>query len=243
MSIKKIYLIIIGFLTSILSYENLSSFRMDNRGGLVLPFSGKAENDEDWLEYKRLKRDVTAKSVNPKDLPNDFCDEACRLVDEFHRKTVNEKIEWVLYLDYRAGEVIYCWKGESGECLMDFEKINLFGRNIASIHNHTTGYYSFPSPENFDILENDFEDYEIITSENAFWTIEFKGEVNHLMRIGFQKFLTNEFENMMDDLMANVADVRKIHDIIEDRIGSYLLNNIDKKIQDIDLILIRKEYD
>lgn len=174
MFIKKIYLIIVGFLISILSYENISGFRMGNRGGLVLPSSGKAVNDEDWLEYERLTIDKNVNSIKPKYLPEDFCDEACRLIEEFHRKTVNEKIEWVLYLDYRTGEVIYCWKGGSGECRMDFEKINLFGRNITSIHNHATGYYSFPSPENFDILENDFEDYEVITSVNAFWIIEFR---------------------------------------------------------------------
>lgn len=69
------------------------------------------------------------------------------------------------------------------------------------------------------------------------------GAVNHLMRIGFQKFLDNEFENMMKNVTANVVDFNKIHDIIEEKMSIYLLNKIDKKIQDIDLILIRKEFD
>lgn len=66
--------------------------------------------DKDWWEYKLLKADKTVKSINPEDLPKDFCPKDCKLVDEFHRKTVNQDIERLLYCDYTNGEVIYCWK-------------------------------------------------------------------------------------------------------------------------------------
>ena len=56
---------------------------MMTAGGLVFPISGCAVNDEDWLEYRRLKVDESVKSVSPQDLPSDFSDEACRVVDEF----------------------------------------------------------------------------------------------------------------------------------------------------------------
>lgn len=80
-------------------------------------------------------------------MPEDFCEEACRLVDEFHKKTVNEKVEWMLYFDYTTGEVIYCWKGENGNVEADSDKTYLQQKSIASVHSHTNNLYSFPSPE------------------------------------------------------------------------------------------------
>ena len=92
--------------------------------------------DPDWIEYKLLRKDMSVKSVNPNDLPDDFCDEASRLVDEFHRKTVYQEVEWMLDFDYTTGEVIYCWKGEYGSLKGNFDIIQVHGRNITSIHNH-----------------------------------------------------------------------------------------------------------
>ena len=34
--------------------------------------------------------------------------------------------------------------------------------NVASLHKHPKKLYSFPSLDNFNILENEFEDYEIM---------------------------------------------------------------------------------
>lgn len=169
---------IISFLSSALSKESFEEFLNDNRGGLVLSFGDIDFKDTDWIEYMLLKVDKSVKPINPEDLPEDFCEEACRLVDEFHRKTVNQKVEWMLYFDYKTGEVVYCWKGEEGRLIGKFNEKFLFKKNIASIHSHAEGWYSFPSPENFDILENVFEDFEIITSADAFWIIEFKGSIS-----------------------------------------------------------------
>jgi len=75
------------------------------------------------------------------------------LVDEFRRKTVDEKVEWMMYFDYETGEVLYCWSGEKNRSGGNFNKVYLMGRKVASIHSHPKGCYSFPSPDNFDILE------------------------------------------------------------------------------------------
>jgi hypothetical protein len=107
-NIKRIYIFVIQFLSATVVRNHDDFLRLDNRGGLVLPFGGKTYADEDWLEYQRLTIDESVKSINPSDLPIDFCDDACRLVDEFRRKTVNEKVEWMLYFDYTNGDVIYC---------------------------------------------------------------------------------------------------------------------------------------
>lgn len=242
MKLKRIFLVIFGFLTSLFSADDFRRFLNDNRGGLILPFGDNAYNDEEWLEYRRLKIDYSVKSVDPDDLPEDFCEEACRLVDEFHRKTLNENVEWMLYFDYTTGEVIYCWKGEKGKIDGDFNKMDLDGKHITSIHSHTKGLYSFPSPDNFDILGNEFEDYEIITSLNVFWIVEFKGFVDKTTRKRFQ-------QDIGEDMSSTISTIRilcspySVNDITEEVIGNYLTNEIDKQIQDINLILVKKEYD
>lgn len=177
--------IIFKFLVTSISLKSVKTCLSDKKGGLILPIDGIFIEDKDWVKYQLLKEDKTVKSINSKDLPDEFCEKACDVVDEFHRKTVNETVEWMLCFDYDTGDVIYCWKGEEGKCIGDIDRIHLSGKNIASIHNHTKKYYSFPSPYNFNILTNDFEDYEIITSINSFWIVEFKGSVENNLRENF----------------------------------------------------------
>ena len=240
--LKKGYFLIVQFLFSLLSFESFGEFLNDNGGGFVLPISGKAYNDEDFLEYQRLEVNLAIESILPEDLPSDFCDEACGLVDEFRRKTVNESVEWMLYFDYKTGEVIYCWKGREGRSGGDYERINLYGRNIASIHSHPRGYYSFPSPENFDMLENEFEDYEVITSVGAMWIVEFKGFVEKSVRNNFQYILGEDINDVVNIIKSKYDD-DKVDIIVENVISNYLLRMLDKNIVDIELILIKKEYD
>ena len=241
-NLKKSYFLIIQFLLSLVSLESFRELLNDSNGGLVLPISGNAYNDEDFLEYQRLDVDWTIKPVNPEDLPSDFCDEACRLVDEFRRKTVNGKVEWMMYFDYKTGEVIYCWKGRKGHCGGDYNSVHFQGRNIASIHSHTRGYYSFPSPENFDILENGFEDYEIITSVGAMWIVEFKGYVDKSLRHNFQYLLGADINKMVHIIKLG-HDEGDVDIIVENVISNYLLWSLDKNLNGNELILIKKEYD
>ena len=49
------------------------------------------------------------------------------------------------------------------------------GKNVASIHNHPKGFLSAPSGENFQILEMENEDYELICGYDEFWILEAKG--------------------------------------------------------------------
>lgn len=247
-NIKKCYFLIVEFLVSLVSLESVKEFFNDDFGGLVLPFSGEAINDEDWLEYQRLEADKTVadktvKSINPDDLPSDFCDETCRLVDEFHKKTVNEKVEWMLYFDYLTGDVIYCWKGKEGRSGGYFDRIHFQDRSMASVHSHPKGYYSFPSPENFDILENEFEDYEIITSFEAMWIVEFKGRIKKEIREDFQKelnFKINSIKRFIELFFRERDDVVKM---TEKLVGNYLLNDMEKNINDVVLVLDKKEFD
>ncbi|WP_292889102.1 hypothetical protein [Methanobrevibacter sp. UBA212] len=49
------------------------------------------------------------------------------------------------------------------------------GKNVASIYNHPKGFLSAPSGENFQILEMENEDYELICGYDEFWILEAKG--------------------------------------------------------------------
>ena len=240
-NIRKILIFIAQFLSSIFSLEEIRFCLADQKGGLVLPFGSATLDDKDWIKYNLLRVNSSLKSINPKDLPNDFCDDACRLVDEFRRKTVNEEEEWMLYFDYTDGEVIYCWKGEEDKTGGAYDKIHLKGRNIASLHNHPKDYYSFPSSDNFDILGNKFEDYEIITSINVFWIVEFRGLVEKEIRQNFQYRLAKDMNSINNKIRLLCHDANMINSMVEVYIGDYLLNHIDKKINEIDLFLIKRE--
>lgn len=108
--------IIVHFLSSMVSVDEFKLFLNDQRGGLVLPIDGIHSGDMDWIKYKSLKVDKSLKSINKIDLPDEFCEEACELVNQFRRKTVNLDDEWMLYFDYKTGEVKYCFEGNFGEC-------------------------------------------------------------------------------------------------------------------------------
>ena len=235
--------LIIDFLSSALSLEGVKACLADQRGGLILPIEGIPIEDKDWIKYKSLKKDKSLKSINPMDLPSDFCQKACDLVNEFRKKTVNVKEEWMLYFDYMTGEVIYCWQGKIGKSGGDFNRKNFEGRHIASMHSHPTGFYSFPSPENFDILENDFEDYEIITSINAIWIVEFKGSVDKTVRRDFQINLVIDFNKIENDIKLMYNNKFVVRLMIENAVSSYLLNCVDKTVENIKLNMVKIGFD
>ena len=233
---------VIQFFTTAFTLENIKIFLNDQRGALILPIDGITIEDKDWIKYKSLKLNNHLESINPDDLPSDFCEDACKLVDEFRRKTADEKVEWMLYFDYKTGDVIYCWEGEIGKCGGDFKRVHFEGRSISSIHNHSRDYYSFPSPDNFDILENDFEDYEIIASRNAFWIVEFKGYVASIIREKFQTNLSIEFKKIENEIKLMYNDKFAIRHNIEYACSNYLQDCIDKTLGNIELNMLKKEF-
>ena len=215
-NIKYGYLLLLDFLCDAFSFKEFKKCLNDNCGGLVFSFDNINLPDKDWLEYKRLKVVKSVKSINPKDLPNDFCPKACKLVDEFHKKTANQDIEWMLYFDYRTGKVIYCWKGEDGKTGGLYDAIHFRGRHIASVHNHPKKFYSFPSLDNFEILEKDFEDYEIICSNFSFWVIGYKGILDNDQIDEIKNKFHEKFAEVNREVISNFNedDVGMIIDVI-----------------------------
>ena len=91
-------------------------------------------------------------------------------------------------------------------------------------------------------MSNDFEDYEIITSLNAFWIVEFKGCVDKDARKNFQQDIGEDMSSIMLTIRVR-CNPWDIDNITEEVIGNYLRKEIEKEIQGIELILLKMEYD
>jgi len=156
-----------------------NSLSIDNRGAFVLPSELKLK-DQEFLKYCHLDVDWDANSISKEDLPPEFCKKAVNLVDLFRRKTVNLPYECLLFFDYKTGEIIYCFVEDNlyGKVFEEIYENHFENRHVASIHNHPKGFLSAPSGQNFQILEIENEDYELICGYDEFWILEAKGVFN-----------------------------------------------------------------
>ena len=142
--------------------------------------------------------------------------------------TSNKKTEWNFYIDYETNEIIHCLHGKSTSVRDVIHSGLMKERKIITIHNHPKGTYSAPSYENFEILNHEFEDYEIICAEREFWILEAKGQCKN--RDLIKKGIKNIFISIE---LSNQTDKNKLY---SQRLTKYI-NNLNQKI-----ILIRKEY-
>ena len=150
-------------------------------------------NKNNFKKFCGLKEDKTAKALLKKDLPSEFDAELCEFINLFRQKTINEKKEWEFYIDYENNEIIHCLNGKSTE-VSDWIHTGLMkDRNICSIHNHIKGTYYAPSPENFEILDHEFEKYEIICAEEEYWILEAKGKYKPKLVKDMKKEIKTEF--------------------------------------------------
>lgn len=142
----------------------------------MLPFELRLK-DQEFLKYCHLDVDWDIPSVSSEDLPEEFDQKAVKLVDLFRRKTANIPYECMLFFDYKTGEIIYCFVEDNldGKIMEEINEFYFEGKNVASIHNHPKGFLSAPSGKNFQILEIENEDYELICGHDEFWILEAKG--------------------------------------------------------------------
>ncbi len=146
----------------------------------------------------------------------------------------------MLYFDYTAGDVIYCFEGEGGKTGGVYEPKNFENRNIASIHNHPKNYYSFPSHDNFEILEKDFENYEIICSLDSFWIIYFEGILDESQRIKLHNNLFRIFHTIDSYVKINYSKKMDIGSMIDEMYSEYLLSYLNNNSHNIKII--KKRY-
>ena len=152
--------------------------KIDDKGALLVPTSLKLE-DTEFMKYRHLPVNWQIKPVTGNDLPEEFSQEAVKLIDLFRRKTIDLTYEVMLIFDYETGQIIYCFvnDNESGEVYGDVDEIIFEGKHISVIHNHPKKFYSPPSSRNFQILGLDFEDYELISSWDSLWILESKQKI------------------------------------------------------------------
>lgn len=152
-----------------------NALKIDDRGAFVLPFELRLK-DQEFLKYCHLDVDWDIPSVSSEDLPEEFDQKAVKLVDLFRRKTANIPYECMLFFDYKTGEIIYCFVEDNldGKIREEINEFYFEGKNVASIHNHPKGFLSAPSGKNFQILEIENEDYELICGHDEFWILEAK---------------------------------------------------------------------
>ena len=68
-------------------------------------------SDSDFKKYDKLKINDVA-SIKIEDLPEEFGKEAFKTIDEFIKKTAYLNHEWLLYFDYKTGEILRCIEGK-----------------------------------------------------------------------------------------------------------------------------------
>ena len=218
MKIKNIFIIFFEFLLSLLNSKS------------------------DFKKYDKLKINDVA-SIKIEDLPEEFGKEAFKTIDEFIKKTAYLNHEWLLYFDYKTGEILRCIEGKKDEVKITFENDEFEGYHVASIHNHPLDVISPPSGKNFGILLREFEEYELIASKNELWILKAKPVDIHLANeINlFAIYFFNAAEIQAD----NYYDDEEMKDkYISIAYGESLLNYInDKNIKDIQLTKKRYEND
>lgn len=186
-------------------------------------FETSIYNKENYKEYCKLKLDENITSINKKDLPDELTDELCQFISDFRRKTVNEENEWNLYIDYEKNEVIHCFKGQKTNVTGWINLKEMENRKILSIHNHPKGTFSAPSSNNFEILDHEFENYEVICAEEEYWILEAKGK--YKLRKNIQDEVSRAFESIKN---SKQKDKNKKYSKI---LTTYINNlNIDIKI-------------
>ena len=195
----------------------------------TLPLSNSLYNKDNFKEFCRLKTDWKIKSVDKSDLPEDISEETKEFIDIFRRKTAKEKTEWNFFIDYENNEIIHCLHGGETNVKNRIHYALMQNRKILSIHNHPSGTYSAPSATNFEILNHEFEDYEIICSEEEFWILESKSQ--------FTKNYIEKIKINIEVIFQNIQEKSNNPNKTYSKTLPEYINSLKNNIK-----LIRKEY-
>ena len=132
------------------------------------------------------------------------------------KKTALLDNEWMLYFDYTTGEILFCFEGESDNVEGDIYEDEFIGKHIASIHNHTRNHFSAPSWNNFQILNIEKEDYEIITGYKEYWVVTAKGTFDDWVGKNIHEKLVEKYNAINDDI--DYEKIEFLGDCIENSI-------------------------
>ncbi|MBE6489541.1 MAG: hypothetical protein E7Z83_01620 [Methanobrevibacter sp.] len=209
----------------------------DNRGGFLIPFEVKI-TDKEYERYRHLPIDWSLSSITKDDLPVEFSDKSVKTVDMFRRKTYGLDIECMIYFDIETGNIVSCNFADddpghvNGTIYPNFLK----GMHIASAHNHPRKYGSPPSGKNFEMLQYDFEEFEIILSQRELWVLESKIDVFDEARVNkIRKALDEGLQAIFDEINDDYLDGYLVLDNLEREYGNFLLIYLNKGFDNIKL--------
>ena len=215
--------------------------KLDNKGALLIPVSFKLKDDE-FMHYRHLNVNWEINSVKKEDLPDEFSAKAVKIVDLFRRKTIDLGYEVMMIFDYKTGELIYCFVNDEkpGEVNGEVDESIFDGKHIAIIHNHPKGFYSPPSSRNFQILSLDFQDYELVSSWDALWVLEFKDKMSPEVINKLKEEIQLLYENSTENAYVKYSDRSIGFKKSSDMYGELLLRYINN--QGLNIKLIRRDF-
>lgn len=207
----------------------------DNLGGFLIPLEVKI-SDKEYERYRHLPVDWSLPPITKDDLPEEFSQKAVKTVDMFRRKTFNLDVGCMIYFDVETGNIVFCnfaSEDNPNEILGEIYPSFLKGMHIASIHNHPKQFCSPPSGKNFEMLGLDFEEFELILSQNELWTLESKeiildDELIIEIREKAIEYINFSFDNARMDFDKGYLILDGVNKIYGDLLLIYLNNNFPK---------------
>ena len=201
-------------------------FLKDNKGGFLIPVEVKVK-DKEFARYRHLPINWSISPITKEDLPDEFSQKAVNTVDMFRRKTYDLDCECLIYFDIHTDNIVSCnfSNNEPDEVTAVIFPCCLNGMHIASIHNHPHQYYSPPSGKNFEMLSNEFEEYELISAKNELWILEskemiFDDEFVEKIRENANK----SFKSYSNEANAELKENYRVIDNVDRDYGFYLLS-------------------
>ena len=205
------------------------------RGGFLIPVTVKL-TDPEYERYRHLEINWEISPITKDDLPDEFSSQAVKTVDMFRRKTFDLPYECMILFDYETGNIISCNFSDDFEDKVESEIYPEFLKtmHIASIHNHPKQFCSPPSSKNFQMLGLEFEEFELISSQEELWILKSnKMILDNETIVEIRKKSNEYFDEAMDD--ANNQEGYHLLDCQNRCYGDMLLNYINN-FDNIELI-------
>lgn len=145
----------------------------------------------------------------------------------------------MIYFDIETGNIVSCNFADddapghvSGTIYPNFLK----GMHIASAHNHLIKYGSPPSGKNFEMLQHDFEEFEIVLSQRELWVLESKTDVfDESLVNGIRNDLDNGLQAILDEISEDFDEGYLVLDNLNEKYGNFLLCYLNNRLDNIKL--------
>ena len=219
-------------------FKSMKECWNDPRGGFLIPVTVKL-TDPEYERYRHLEINWEISPITKDDLPDEFSPQAVKTVDMFRRKTFDLPYECMILFDYETGSIISCNFSDDFEDKVESEIYPEFlkSMHIASIHNHPIQYCSPPSSKNFQMLGLEFEEFELISSQDELWILKsneiiFDDETIAEIRKNVDGYFSLVFEdscNNFDKYYLFLDNLNKVY-------GDFLLDYLNNDFKNINLI-------